>query len=225
MGVKVKSERRWLLLAALPLASGAALVVHVLSGISLELALLVAAIVVGASGAVAWANMPPAARAEAVRRVRSGLVAGALATIAYDASRWVTVTLFHDTFSPFDVVPIFGRAIAGASVATPTATAIGWVYHYGNGILFATAYALLLASRPWWAGILWALGLEALMLSIYPGWLHPHPFAEFVSVSMLGHVAYGSVLGTVTRWGMDRRNMRDYFESSVRWLRAGRGNG
>ena len=37
------------------------------------------------------------------------------------------------------------------------------------------------------------------MLSIYPGWLHPRAFGEFVSVSMLGHVVYGSVLGITAR--------------------------
>jgi hypothetical protein len=128
-----------------------------------------------------------------------GLIAGFLATIAYDVSRWLIVTFFHDTFAPFDVFPVFGHAIAGTSLTPAVATTIGSLYHYTNGVLFAVAYAILLAPRGWWTGILWALGLEALMLTVYPGWLHPAPFEEFVSVSILGHVAYGSVLGIVSR--------------------------
>ena len=196
---------RWLLLAALPLASGAALVVYVLTHISLGLALLGAGVIVVAAGSFTWMRLTSPARVELLRRIKVGLLSGLLATIAYDVSRWVFVTFFHDTFAPFDVFPIFGHAIAGANLSPAAATTIGLLYHYTNGLMFAIAYAILFAPRGWWAGILWALGLEALMLTIYPGWLHPAPFAEFVSVSVLGHVAYGSVLGSFSRWHLARQ--------------------
>lgn len=195
----------WLLLAALPLASGAALVVYVLTSISLGLALLGAGVIVVATGFFAWMRLTSSARIELLWRIKVGLVAGFLATIAYDVSRWVFVTFFHDTFAPFDVFPIFGHAIAGANLSPAAATAIGLLYHYINGVMFAIGYAILFASRGWWAGVLWALGLEALMLTVYPGWLHPTPFREFVSVSVLGHVAYGSVLGSFSRWNLARQ--------------------
>jgi hypothetical protein len=70
--------------------------------------------------------------------------------------------------------------------------------------MFAVAYTILFGTAGWWAGILWALGLEALMLSVYPGWLHPQALGEFVSVSMLGHLAYGTVVGSLTRWWLLR---------------------
>src|SRR5437588_7328551 len=108
------------------------------------------------------------------------------------------VTVFHYTFCPFDIFPLFGYAIAGSNLASGLATAIGVVYHYTNGLFFAVAYAILFAPRSWWIGILWALGLESLMLSIYPGWLHIQAFQEFLSVSMVGHVAYRTALGTVS---------------------------
>ena len=196
---QARTARYWLLLAALPLASGAALIVHVLTSISLGVALVGAGIIVTGVGTLTWMCLPSMARTEIVQRAKVGLIAGFLATIAYDVSRWLIVTLFHDTFAPFDVFPIFGHAIAGTNLSPTVATTIGILYHYTNGILFAVAYAILLAPRGWWAGILWALGLEALMLTIYPGWLHPAPFQEFVNVSVLGHVAYGSVLGIVSR--------------------------
>ncbi len=196
---QAKPIKYWLLLAALPLASGAALIIHVLTTISLGMALIGAGIIVSGAGILAWMRLPSPARTEIIRRAKVGLMAGFLATIAYDVSRWLIVTIFHDTFAPFHVFPIFGYAIAGTNLSPAVATIIGTLYHYANGVLFAVAYAILLAPRGWWTGILWALGLEALMLTVYPGWIQPTPFEEFLSVSMLGHIAYGSVLGTFSR--------------------------
>jgi len=200
--VRVLRERprvAMILLAALPLASGASLIVHVLAGISLGLALVVAAIIVALCGAVLWTRLPDGARIEAKRRLVVGAVSGVVATLAYDVIRWLLVTVLHWTFWPFDIFPIFGQAIVGSQLPGGTAAIIGVLYHYTNGIMFAVAYTLLFGTAGWWAGILWALGLEALMLSIYPGWLHPKAFGEFVSVSMLGHVAYGTALGLLSR--------------------------
>lgn len=205
MRVQAKQARRWLLLAVLPLASGAALLVHVLGGISLGLALLVGGIIIFSVGFFTWRGLAPPARAELTRRVKAGLLAGLLGTLAYDFARWVIVTVFHYTFWPFDIFPLFGYAIAGPNLTPGLATAIGVLYHYTNGLFFAAAYAILFAPRSWWIGILWALGLETLMLSIYPGWLHIQAYNEFLSVSMVGHLTYGTVLGAVSRWSWARQ--------------------
>jgi len=193
-----------LLLGALPLASGAALLVHVFAQVSLGLTLLAAGVIVALAAAALWARLPPSARAEVARRVRVGALAGLLATVAYDGVRWVVVNVFHYTFWPFDIYPIFGHAIGGADLAGGWAIALGVLYHYLNGVAFAVAYTILFGATGWWAGILWALGLEALMLGVYPGWLHPRALGEFVSVSMIGHLAYGSVLGGFGRWRLRR---------------------
>lgn len=192
------------LLAALPLATGAALIVHVLSGVSLGLTLLAAAAIVALAGAVLWAQLPPSARLEVKRRAAIGAIVGIGATLAYDAVRWLLVTGLRWTFWPFDIFPIFGRAIGGSGLPGGEALLIGTLYHYTNGIMFAVAYTMLFGTVGWWGGVLWALGLEALMLSVYPGWLHPQAFGEFVSVSMLGHVAYGTLLGALGRWRLLR---------------------
>src|SRR5207248_4534738 len=67
--------RRYIwLLAALPLASGAALVVHILSHISLGLALLVASVIVVSIGGFAWTRLTPTARITAAQRMQIGLM-------------------------------------------------------------------------------------------------------------------------------------------------------
>ena len=208
--LKIDLKRRWWLLAVLPLATGAALVVHILANVSLGLSLIGAAVIVVPLAALSWRRLTPEGRSALLQRTVIGLLTGLLATLCYDGSRWFVVTVFHDTFWPFDVFPVFGYAIAGSDISRNTAAIIGTVYHYGNGVLFAVAYAILLGPRGWWAGILWALGLETLMLSLYPGWLHPKAFSEFVSVSFIGHIVYGAVLGIGSRqmllWQQKRRN-------------------
>jgi hypothetical protein len=213
---QVKSAGRWYLLAALPLASGAALIVHILTHVSLGLALLGAAIIIIITGVLTWRHISPLARRELIRRSRAGLMAGLLAVLAYDSTRWVTTSLFHDTIGPFEVFPIFGRAIGGADLPFHTAMTIGVLYHVTNGLLFAIAYAILLGPRGWWTGILWGLGLETLMLTIYPGWLHLRALGEFATVSMLGHVAYGLVLGVVSQWNLARQKKSRLFKGSSR---------
>jgi hypothetical protein len=44
------------------------------------------------------------------------------------------------------------------------------------------------------------MGLEAAMLAIYPGWLDLEAvMKEFVAVSVLGHIAYGTTLGMISQ--------------------------
>jgi hypothetical protein len=79
----------------------------------------------------------------------------------------------------------------------------GWfVYHVSNGILFGTAYTLLLGQQRWWCGIAWSLGLELAMLCLYPLWLDLRSvMGEFTVMSVTGHLAYGAVLGLgCQRW-------------------------
>jgi hypothetical protein len=213
MKVRLEASTTWRLLAALPLASGAALIVHVLSGVSLGATLLAAGGIVFLAGLMLWRQLSPVARLEVRRRAVVGALAGLAATGAYDSVRWALVTVFRYTYWPFDIFSIFGQAITGGGLPAGVVTGIGVLYHYLNGVMFALAYTILFGRAGWWVGILWALGLEALMLSVYPGWLHPQAFGEFLSVSMLGHVAYGSVLGLlaqrtlVSGFGWLRRRM------------------
>ncbi len=193
-------RRTWvLLLGALPLASGAALIIHILWGFSLGLALLIMGATVIGIAIFVWQKLSLEARAIVAQRFRVGLIAGIVAVLAYDGTRFLFVNGFHTTFQPFDVFPTFGNAIAGSSIPEPYVTIVGILYHFTNGLMFAVSYTILFGPRSWWIGILWGLGLETLMLGFYPGWQHPKVISEFTSVSMLGHVAYGAALGGVSQ--------------------------
>ncbi len=197
--VRVEGSGRYLL-AALPLATGAALAVYILAGWSLPAALAVTVACTGAVARYGWWRLGPLSRAWARRRVAAGLVAGLVATAGYDIVRLSLVRFGNFTFWPFDVFAVFGRALLGEGVDPLVLRAVGLGYHLANGTCFGVAYTLVWGRRGPLAGLAWALALETLMVGLYPGWL---PLAgvmgEFLSVSLLGHITYGLLLGTVAR--------------------------
>jgi hypothetical protein len=81
------AARRQSLAVALPLATGAALVVYLVAGLSLPIALLATVTVAVATVVTVWRRTPVAARATLARRARIGLVIGIAATAAYDLTR------------------------------------------------------------------------------------------------------------------------------------------
>jgi hypothetical protein len=187
------------LLSALFLSTGAALLVYILSGISLLAA--VTLVLGGAAiiGATIWRRSSTPDHAELRRAVRAGAFAGLLATVSYDFARCVLVEVAHMAFWPFDIFTIFGQALVGSSRTGLLVTLAGAAYHVTNGVAFAIAYTILAGRRGVWAGIGWALALETVMVTIYPGWLGVKALDEFISVSVFGHVVYGSVLGFTAR--------------------------
>lgn len=132
-------------------------------------------------------------------------MAGALATGAYDLFRYLLVKAAHFTFWPFDIFSIFGQALVGAEYTGTWVTVAGVAYHVVNGVGFAVAYSLWLGRRGPLAGIAWALVLELLMVSVYPGWLGLKALDEFVTVSVFGHFVYGATLGYTARIILKRR--------------------
>jgi hypothetical protein len=186
------------------LASGAAVVAHVATGVSLALGLLVATTVASGVGVAAWRRLRPPLRAEVKQRARYGLLSGVAATAAYDAARVLVVALLGFHVSPFAAIPLFGQAILGADASPAAQLATGFAYHYVNGIAFGVGYVVLFRYRRWWWGIGWALLLEAAMLTIYPGWLAIGALLdEFTVMSMTGHLAFGATLGV-----FGQRNLR-----------------
>jgi hypothetical protein len=188
-----------LALTFLPLATGAALVVYIISGISLGTATIALLIV----GIVTWAlvlwRLDPGVRHWLASRVKIGALAGVPAVLAYDTVRWGIVALASWSFEPFHALPLFGMAILGPETDLFSATIVGIGFHLVNGIGFAIAYAIVFRRPSIKTGIAWAMVLEAAMLLLYPRWLGVDLFGELMPVSLAGHLAYGGMLGAVTR--------------------------
>ena len=191
--------------AALFLASGAALLTYILSGISLQLTLAAAGLLAVAGGAALWRRATAVQQAAWRRTVTAGLLAGVAATAAYDLSRYLLVEVAGLGFSPFDVFGLFGRALTGAGHASAWVTAAGAGFHVVNGVGFGIAYTLWVGRRGPVAGIAFAMVLETIMVSVYPGWLGLKALDEFVPVSLVGHLCYGCVLGYAARQLLVRR--------------------
>ena len=179
------------------LSSGAALVLAIVSDAPLSLT----SVFVAVPGFVALVALSVWARREQqavfLTRLRGGLAAGVLATAAYDVSRWAVEALNLVSVNTFQAIRIFGFGLTGRPIDDGRAIAAGWAFHVVNGVGFALAYFFVAAGRRWWIGLIYALGLEAWMIALYPGWLGFSMNGEFLSVSMFGHVAYGAVLGTL----------------------------
>lgn len=191
-------DNRWAaLVLALPLATGVALVVHMVTDRSLAAALGLALALALAAVVAAARHLSPEARAGARQRAKIGVLSGIVGLAAYDASRvlLVVATGFH--VKPFKALPHFGRGLLGEGVSDTSAWIAGTGYHIVNGIGFAIAYCIAVQRPNWRTGIAWALLLEAAMILFYPSWLQIKALEEFVTVSLLGHLAYGATLGTV----------------------------
>ena len=193
------------------LANGVALLFHILRAAPLPAALagtwavgLVAILVVIARSA-------PGVRDDLVRIATIGIVAGLVATLAYDASKALLSNLDPAPYNPFDAVRIFGEALIGPGWPDPVIRAVGALYHVSNGTTFGLAFALLFglwssrhAGLAVLAGVAWGLFLETFQLALYPGWMNIKFLDEFRQVSFGGHVVYGAVVGLVVRAGIRR---------------------
>lgn len=188
-----------IVLSGVFLASGAALVVYILSGISLLATFLVCLVLAIVFGALLWRRLQPDERLGMRQFLVVGFWAGLIATGAYDLSRLFLIEVTGIQFWPFDIFNIFGQALVGSAYGGAWVRLIGLVYHFINGIGFAIAYTVLAGRKGVLAGIGWALALEALMLTFYPGWLDIRAIQEFTQVSIVGHVVYGWVLGFVAK--------------------------
>jgi hypothetical protein len=183
-------------LGAASMASGAALVVSVITNASLATILIYLGAFSGFLAVSKWLRSSRTERKIIRAKTITGMSAGVIATGAYDLSRLLIVKLFNIPLNPFKAIPVFGQLIIGANSSGSAVLIWGILYHLLNGILFALAYCFLFGNRNWKWGIAWAMCLEIAMFSIYPSWLHLQAvMQEFTIVSISGHLVYGSVLG------------------------------
>lgn len=188
------------LVASLFLSTGAALVIYVLSGISLLFTFILLLCVASGLIGVIWQRLSVPGRARLKLVLKVGLISGIIATAAYDVVRLFLIEITGIEFWPFDIFNVFGQALVGPSYSGPAVRGLGLIYHFANGIGFAIAYVIIWGKRGIWAGIGWAFVLEIFMVSIYPGWLDIRAINEFLQVSIFGHMVYGAVLGYTAKW-------------------------
>lgn len=199
---------RWVVGVAF-LFSGAALLMHILQGVSLPVGLAGTVAVAIGTFAYVWRQLHPIVRTRLRQHVRVGVVAGALALVAYNTAKWGLATLDPSAFDPFGAIPIFGALLIGSSAPEGWLMAAGIGYHVLNGVTFAVAYSILFGQRGILFGVGWGIFLEVFQFTLYPGWLNTGAFyAEFVTISFLAHVAYGGTLGYVCKRGL-MRTMND----------------
>jgi hypothetical protein len=161
--------------------------------------------------AVALAAVVLARRGQATRfsviadRVVVGGVWGLIATLCYDALRPALLWALQLHFKPFRAIHYFGELITGRPTTDAVAIAVGWTYHFWNGITFGMMFALVRPSGGWRAGLLWGLGLQLFMMWTYPRLLQVRLDDPGYLVSTIGgHSVWGAVLGA----GLARRARR-----------------
>jgi hypothetical protein len=185
-------------LALAGLSSGIALMLAILFDVSLPLTLALLIALALAVGWARWAASGPLVRLFLRRQLLAGLVAGVVATAAYDLTRLLLYAAGGLVFFPLEALRIFGELLLGADASAFATWVAGGLYHEFNGITFAIAYALLAGGRPWMTGVAWALGLELAMVSLYPSWLDLDAvLPEFLGLSLTGHLAYGAAVGAI----------------------------
>lgn len=195
------SDFKLRVIAALAASTGiAALLLDVYDVIAMPFTLSFVAIPVTIALVAFSAMVNRVDRADFVRRMWIGFVAGLLATAAYDISRWLVLVLTPATFDPFRALPNFGALMLDQPASTTGAVVAGWIYHFWNGLSFAVIYTLLAGgARARWA-VGWAFLLEVATIIVTPRYTGISPTdTAFIAVSLIGHIIYGATLGVLAR--------------------------
>ena len=135
-----------------------------------------------------------------------GAVAGLVAAASYDVFRLPFVFSarwgLQQVVPPlplFKVFPQFGAMILGTHDSSSTAAkALGWLYHFSNGVTFGIMYAALINGQwraRWPVAIPFALALElAMLFSPYPATFGIKMTTSFVVVTLAAHTIFGLAL-------------------------------
>jgi hypothetical protein len=139
------------------------------------------------------------------RRFRAGLIAGFFGLIAYDLVRLIIYESGIIAWYPYHAIPRLGSLMTGKPPEDRASIFAGWLYHIWNGFNFAIIYSLVAGPAAWGWGVAWAMMLEIGMLLSYPTFLSVKDDWQFRTVSLIGHLVYGTVVGlTVRRLARER---------------------
>jgi hypothetical protein len=192
------------LVGVLALFSGAALLTHIIWRVSLPLALATALLALVGSVVILWRKATKTQRAFLTRLLKVGAASGLVATVSYDAAKYVLSQLDPSPYNPFEAIRIFGTLLIGESSAQAAIYTAGAAFHLLNGVSFGVAYCFLFRRQGIVAGVAWGLFLEMFQLTLYPGWLNIRLYSEFGQISALSHIVYGLVLGKACQVGLAR---------------------
>ena len=136
---------------------------------------------------------------DARTRIIEGAMGGFVAAVAYDLFRLPFVL---NGYPLFKVFPEFGKMLLGANGPEWAVQALGWAYHFSNGMALGIMFlAFLPDARPprkvLWSAVGWALCVEAiLLLTPYRNFFKiGMPFATFLVLTLSAHVIFGLTLG------------------------------
>lgn len=132
-------------------------------------------------------------------RLIIGAWGGLAATLAYDLIRYLLWASGVVSFNPFLSHPIFGRLITGLPAEALVARIVGWAYHFWNGFGFGIMYTLVAGRAHWYYALGWAMFLEIGWLTALPSTLALRLNPELVTLGIIGHGAYGTVLGLIAQ--------------------------
>jgi len=151
---------------------------------------------------LAWAFLRKSHFTESAAAIRTGALAGALATIALEAVRY---SGFRIGFMPGNLPELMGVLLFDRFALGPTtaSTFAGFVYHFLNGACFGIIFAVGRFRLPnWWAipyGV--AVGVGFLMSPVVQGLgvgLFGVNFGwHFAATVLAAHLAFGAVLASV----------------------------
>jgi hypothetical protein len=190
------------------MATGVALVVHILIDVPLWLSALTA-VAAGACVIAISARRHPVDGGSGRRVLRVAVISACAALVAYDLSRLALTTFFDFHVTPFKAFPHFGRGLLGDGSSDGARWVAGSAFHVVNALTFGIAYTLVVGRQPspqrgFVMGVLFGLGLEAAMIGLYPAWLQVSNMREFLSMSVVGHIFYGGTLGVLAQRGIAR---------------------
>jgi hypothetical protein len=181
------------------LSSGIALLAHIYLGLNLRNALFLVSLSMFVPASALWSSLPIDTRRELLRLTRIGSISGLVATATYDVVRYMMVRAGDMSIDPFKAFKFFGSSLLAGSGINAPVLAVGSLFHVLNGVCFGIAYTLAWGRSGARGGLLWALSLELLMVNAYPRWLGLDISSEFLAASIVGHAAYGVVLGTLAK--------------------------
>jgi hypothetical protein len=134
-----------------------------------------------------------------LHRLLSGVWIGLAATLSYDGIRFFLRGVGIFNFDVFFSHRIYGNMISGFPPDSTIALAVGWAYHFWNGVTLAIMYTIVAGPAFWLYGLIWALLLEVAWLTALPSALNFTLRGEVIAVSLIGHSVYGIALGLLSQ--------------------------